>query len=139
MKQEIKIENKPTYCNAWTSNISDKVMCNTIPCCGYWVHGRTDKVLDGFTATEGLKRRRMTPKEKAKELVDTFYETTPNETFIDEPLGEFMKIYTAWGQAKQCALIAVDEIMKAVGWGKMELGVDRDNYWEEVKQEIDKL
>jgi|LakMenE01Jun11ns_1017448.scaffolds.fasta_scaffold6530381_1 hypothetical protein len=51
-QEEIKIENKPVYCNAWTSNISDKVMCNTIPCCGYCVHGRTDKVLDGFTAID---------------------------------------------------------------------------------------
>jgi len=30
-----KIENKPIYCNAWISKISDKVSCNTIPCCGF--------------------------------------------------------------------------------------------------------
>jgi hypothetical protein len=37
------------------------------------------------------------------------------------------------------ALIAVDEIMKAIGWDEMELGVDRDNYWQEVKIELNKL
>jgi hypothetical protein len=35
-------------------------------------------------------------------------------------------------QAKQCALVAVDEIIKALGT------VDK-MYWEEVKQEIEKL
>jgi hypothetical protein len=65
-----------------------------------------------------------TPKEKASELVFKMNFSHP----------EF-ELYVA----KQCALIAVDEIMKAVGWEEMELGVDRDNYWQEVKQEIKKL
>ena len=69
----------------------------------------------------------MTPKEKAKELVDKM-------SSIDELFGDI-----GVHEAKQCALIAVDEIMKAVGWEEMELGVDRDNYWLEVKQEIEKL
>ena len=81
----------------------------------------------------------MTPKEKAKELVDKMYNTPhcgiehfPSKHYCDcSEIGFF--------QAKQCALIAVDEIMKAVGWEEMELGVDRDNYWEEVKEEIEKL
>lgn len=78
------------------------------------------------------------PKEKAKELVDTFYQTTPNETWIDEPLGEFMRTYTAWGQAKQCALIAVDEIIIALkenNWQNQKI-ID---YYEQVKIEIEKL
>jgi hypothetical protein len=37
------------------------------------------------------------------------------------------------------AEVVVDEIMKAIGWDEMELGVDRDNYWTEVKIEIKKL
>lgn len=82
----------------------------------------------------------MTPKEKAQELVDKFYQTTPNETWIDEPLGEFMKTYTAWGQAKQCALIAVDELIKI----HYLLTTTHDtspsiNYWKAVKQEIQNL
>ena len=82
----------------------------------------------------------MTPKEKAKKLVDKFYQTTPNETWIDEPLGEFTKTYTAWGQAKQCALIAVDELIKI----HYLLTTTHDtspsiNYWKAVKQEIQNL
>jgi hypothetical protein len=69
----------------------------------------------------------MTPKEKAKELVDKM-------SSIDELFGDI-----GVHEAKQCALIAVDEIMKAVGWEEMELGVDRDNYWQEVKEEINKI
>ena len=69
----------------------------------------------------------MTPKEKAQELFNKFFRNImgygPRERET----------------AKQCALIAVDEIMKAIGWNEMELGVDRDNYWTEVKQEIEKL
>jgi hypothetical protein len=62
----------------------------------------------------------MTPKEKAGDL---FYKFSMENQYYE--------------RAKQCALIAVDEIMKAVGWEEMELGVDRDNYWQEVKQEIE--
>jgi isocitrate dehydrogenase len=54
------------------------------------------------------------PKEKAIELVDIYSE------------------YNLIEEAKQCALIAVDEILKAVE-GKY------DEYWQEVKQEIDKI
>jgi len=58
----------------------------------------------------------MTPKEKAKELVDKFYEILPY--WVNEQ------------DAKQCALIAVDEILK-----------DTINiyYWQEVKTEIELL
>ena len=82
----------------------------------------------------------MTPKEKAQELVDKFYQTTPNETWINEPSGEFMETYTSWGQAKQCALIAVDELIKI----HYLLTTTQDtspsiNYWKEVKQEIQNL
>lgn len=39
MSHEIKIENKPPYCSAWISKVSDKVLCNTIPCCGFCFNG----------------------------------------------------------------------------------------------------
>jgi hypothetical protein len=65
----------------------------------------------------------MTPKDKAIELVDMFSVVGLQQR----------------NEGIQCALIAVDEIMKAVGWEEMEFGVDRDNYWEEVKEEIQKL
>ena len=86
----------------------------------------------------------MTPKEKAKELVNKNYkifEDDEDEHFID----------TSKRISKQCALIAVDEILKNqenVVWKinkllsafridkKLELS---EKYWEEVKQEIENL
>jgi hypothetical protein len=84
----------------------------------------------------------MTPKEKAQELVDKFYNTPhcgiehqPNKRYCDcIEMNPF--------QAKQCALMAVDEIIK------LDMLIDEDTYvmtpsylqyWEQVKQEIQKL
>lgn len=63
----------------------------------------------------------MTPKEKAKELFDKM-----NAIVI----GNYPMIFSS---SKQCALIAVEEIMKEA--------LNRSNfyYWAEVKQEIQKL
>ena len=73
----------------------------------------------------------MTPKEKAKELVDKYYYlfSVELENTID------------YREAKQCALIAVDEILD------LNLGFSNcdENNWViekfylEVKQEIEKL
>ena len=74
----------------------------------------------------------MTPKEKADKLVDVFYQTTPNEAWINEPIGLFLE-YKAWEQSKQCALICCNEVL-----GNM--GADRDcMFWLKVKQEVEKL
>ena len=40
-----KIEDKPIYCHAWTSLISDKVMCNSLPCCGFCMSPGFEKVI----------------------------------------------------------------------------------------------
>ena len=64
----------------------------------------------------------MTPQEKAKELVDKMYATQGPENGITEH------------EAKQCALIAVDEIIKNGFNPQLQY-----NYWQEVKQEIQKL
>lgn len=32
---EPRIEDKPDYCHAWISKVSPRVMCNSIPCCGF--------------------------------------------------------------------------------------------------------
>lgn len=66
----------------------------------------------------------MTPKEQAKELVDKFYLYSTAPTHNPE-------------MAKQCALIAVDEILSKrlvahLPWQEVE-------YWEQVKTEIEKL
>jgi hypothetical protein len=64
----------------------------------------------------------MTPKEKAKELIEKF-------TIDLSPFSE----YGHWDeyQGKQCALICVDEIIEASDYLRI--------YWEEVKQEIELL
>ena len=83
----------------------------------------------------------MTPKEKAEELVDKFYQTTPNEYFVNEPIG-IKGRYKSWEQAKQCALIAVDEILKLEnnnGYYFDGTNVTSISFWQEVKQEINKL
>ena len=64
----------------------------------------------------------MTSKLKAEELVNRFIYRRTDYVEIDD--------------AKQCALIAVDEILDNNLWFKDEVN---NNYWQEVKQEIEKL
>jgi hypothetical protein len=70
----------------------------------------------------------MTPKEKATALVLKFMNLQePNYNWFHKEL------------AKQCALIAVDELMKQC-WDYRDIDVQASyDYWEEVKQEIEKL
>jgi hypothetical protein len=63
----------------------------------------------------------MTPKEKAEELVERYDETL---TYLESK-----------SKAKQCALIAVDEIINSM---TVATSVHLP-YWQEVKQEIEKL
>jgi hypothetical protein len=87
-----------------------------------------------------------TPKEKAKELVERFMEYSHTE-FISYRGG--YQLDTQIQNAKQCALIAVDEIMKLYPYlGKLTPGNDEaeynlikwgKEYWQEVKQEIENL
>ena len=82
----------------------------------------------------------MTPKEKAKELVDKFLlEITGVDKYsynIDS-----MNLFSA----KQCAIIAVDEIIGTLNHDIRDLDVrgsvllDLIKYWQEVKQEIENL
>jgi len=65
----------------------------------------------------------MTPKEKAKELVALYCQLLS------------IRDYENKEKAKQCALIAVDEIQNLC-WNNNEVGI---KYWNEVKQEIEKL
>ena len=72
----------------------------------------------------------MTPKEKAIELANKYY----NDVAIELD-NEF--VFIPKDLCKQCALIAVDEILILV------TAMDGKEYWqeyyEEVKQEIEKL
>jgi len=61
----------------------------------------------------------MTPKQKAENLIMKFYYNGIKD-----------KRYSMeYEDGKQCALICVDELIKNIGTG----------YWNEVKQEINKL
>ena len=77
----------------------------------------------------------MTPKEKVQDLVDRFREFadgTDIKTDRYSPNIEKQK-------AKQCALIAVDEILFALKYDMNEPTSGSIRYWQEVKQEIEKL
>jgi hypothetical protein len=63
----------------------------------------------------------MKAKDKGYQLYEKFFVITPEDLTNDECV-EF---------AKQCALIAVDEILNKDGYN--------NDYWKEVKQEILKL
>ena len=76
----------------------------------------------------------MTPKEKAIELRDKYIFTT----FIIDEDYENIKLKLML-HAKQCALIAVDEIIGAIDWHEFETPNKELTYWQEVKQEIEKL
>jgi hypothetical protein len=82
----------------------------------------------------------MTPKEKAIEIYDNFY--LLHQSATDENGVLFISALNK-GLAKKCALIAVDEIMKAIYNedfdGHLRDEYDAATYWNEVKNEIEKL
>ena len=90
----------------------------------------------------------MTPKEKARELVDRFHPVSKGslnedviKDFEDKKIEYKNSKFTAMMRyshkyhAKHCALICVDEMIKE---SKSQL-FPRIIYWNEVKQEINKL
>jgi hypothetical protein len=75
----------------------------------------------------------MTPKEKADELVNKF---TPHTKVFHEHLGWVNYL----DSTKQCAFIAVDELIEEVAESADdEVKFMRVIYWEKVKQEINNL
>ena len=64
----------------------------------------------------------MTPKEKAKELFTKYYFLFPEKQRID----------FGYKESKECALIAVDEILN-------NPTPKQKKFWQEVKQEIENL
>ncbi len=76
----------------------------------------------------------MTAKEKAIQLVDNYRMLLMNE---DTDCGNEILCSMI---AKQCALIAVDEVIDAInGMVNEESGYSADEYYLEVKTEIEKL
>lgn len=76
----------------------------------------------------------MTPQKQAKELVNIYYSkiTGWKISFIKKLKVTIIED-SNYQTAKQCALIAVDEILK------LNLYIDTVTYWHEVKAEINKL
>ncbi len=82
----------------------------------------------------------MTPKEKAQKLFDLMFEEIYNKGMYDD-------VY----RAKQCALITVNEILELKetqeeyqiqydnGEYSREIGYRYSKYWQEVKQELEKI
>jgi len=66
----------------------------------------------------------MTPKEKAKDLYDSYWYCLLQSNIVKRDY---------WSQ--QCALIAVDEIILEMD----NVMLPNKHYWNEVKQEIEKL
>lgn len=70
----------------------------------------------------------MTPKEKAEELFLKMYNT-------EDPMGNYPMCFDT---AKQCALIAVDEIMQFLTQASKYLAFpEQIIYWQKVKAEIE--
>lgn len=71
----------------------------------------------------------MTSQEKAKDVVNKFYYSLPNNGSIKEGINS---CESRWKEAVTCALIAVDEILNHC-YEVMK------PFWQEVKEEINKL
>jgi hypothetical protein len=65
-----------------------------------------------------------TPKEKAARLVELFWAGVQAFSLVE---------------AKEAALVAIDEIIDAVDWHEFEMPNTELEYWTEVKQEIEKF
>jgi hypothetical protein len=74
----------------------------------------------------------MTPKQKAKQLVKKFTSATMTLVADYEWVDDIQS-------AKQCALIAVDEIIEAIEWHEYETPNKEIRFWVEVKKEIELL
>lgn len=72
----------------------------------------------------------MTPKEKAEELFSKFKDVDNLGYYFNDGFSSW-STKVLYEQSKQCALIAVDEILN--------IGCIEVPYWMEVKTEIEKL
>jgi NADPH-dependent 2,4-dienoyl-CoA reductase/sulfur reductase-like enzyme len=81
----------------------------------------------------------MRAKDKAKELVDNFYQRFPLAMDVITTRGDLSWEYDNWKEAKQCALIAVDEMLDFRNGLYMNEGSIVHQYLMDVKEEIEKL
>jgi hypothetical protein len=76
----------------------------------------------------------MTAKEKAKELVDKYWSL---QWQVHKSAKSFKKMSMSFSAAKKCSLIAVDQIIEALG--NVLYPNPFNQYWNEVKKEIELL
>jgi len=74
----------------------------------------------------------MTPADKAKQLVQRFYFSLPNNS---SEIG-VCNVHQRWDEGKMCAMMAVDEILFITDEEEQYILY---KHWQEVKQEINKL
>jgi len=102
------------------------VECSVVICTG----------LKDILYCDKCKKKDMTPQEKAKELVDKYFKKSD---LLYEDL--------TWIQAKECALIAVDEMivqngelyLNQLGEKALQFYIKNNHFLFEVKKEIEKL
>jgi hypothetical protein len=74
----------------------------------------------------------MNAQEKAKQMVNSIYETLLKNDHLQ-----------SYNAAKECALIAVDELVKTSDWYDYadgnKISRSKKNYWQSVKDEIGRL
>ena len=81
----------------------------------------------------------MIPKEKAQELVEKYLNTIIHFPYIDTEDGNCIGTgYMTHNSAVRCAINAVDEILNSRPV-ITDSQVEYNNYWQQVKQEIEKL
>jgi len=93
----------------------------------------------------------MTPKEKAEQLVKKYIELLKKtDTCLIDPCPNMIMCQHSWhmcegwlSYAKQCALLTVDEIMfydlMEYPQHNMIYAPHKNDYWQQVKQEIEQL
>lgn len=81
----------------------------------------------------------MEAKEKAKELIKDMMLYSSNKTEGDDFIHYEVSHKIDKELAKQCALIAVNKICEAIDWHEFETPNKQLDYWNEVKNEIEKL
>lgn len=83
----------------------------------------------------------MTPKKKANQLFDKINIHIPiNASFKDSAEEASWKIEKDHLSTKKIALIAVDEIIDSIDIGFEDYkGLAKNSYWNEVKQELEKI
>lgn len=85
----------------------------------------------------------MTPQEKAQELIDKYLNAVMHFPYIDSEDGRCIGTgYMVFQSAKQCALIAIEEVLSAIKNYQAddpEFQEMYENYYEQIKAEINKL